>query len=522
MKFSGVVSTLLAAMAAAPATTAQPVISLHGSGTTNPSKCYWTIMDQMQIQAKLPIQMTYRAVGSSTGQAEFIGDGITSDNMFGSGDIPFSQENYDAFPVDSFVHLPVVLGAISFFHSVDTGDEKLNLSPCIIAKILKRQITDWGDSEIKKANPNLNLPNPSPITVAHRVKGSSSTSSITKYLNQVCPTEWPESLVGKIIDWPEGTKGCEGSGGMSTCIKEKAGTIGYIDMGHGHAENLQEIELLNAAQKYISSKEASAAGGIMAAADNAALPSTLEGSFANVNLLNQAGSDTWPIVAMTYIYVKKDLTYIADPASQSLLKTFLKAVYSDEYITQCEEEFGFVRVGGSLRDKALASIDALVTDPTAPTWTFETDTEKRVGQGDYVISKKRQSYSEIEQEKLVEMIGKLSDHIAVLEEKNSALEYSVLLATDSAANANRVSASAKDDANSVRATTSDNAGFGMAEEESDGDGGAQAALIMSIISIALWVIAIIGFLVKGLCGDAPAQNNQKSAVALESGGAVVN
>ena len=288
MKISAVATALAAVAASFPSgSTAQPVISLHGSGTTNPSKCYWTIMDQMKIQAKLPIQMTYRAVGSSTGQAEFIGDGITSDNMFGSGDIPFSQESYDAFPPGSILHLPVVLGAISFFHSVDTGSEKLNISPCILAKILKREITDWGDSEIKAANPNLSLPNPSPITVAHRVKGSSSTASITKYLNQVCPEEWPEEMVGKTIEWPEDTIGCEGSGGMSACIKEKPGTIGYIDMGHGHAENLQEIELLNAAQKYISSKEAAEAGGIMAAAENAALPATLDGSFADVNLLNQ-------------------------------------------------------------------------------------------------------------------------------------------------------------------------------------------------------------------------------------------
>ena len=286
MNFFGA-SITLAMMAAAPSVTAQPVISLHGSGTTNPSKCYWTIMDQLQIQSKVPTRMTYRAVGSSTGQAEFIGDGILSDNMFGSGDIPFSQEKYDAFPADTILHLPVVLGAISFFHSVPTGGNKLNLSPCILAKILKRDITDWGDDEIKKANPNLSLPNPSPITVAHRVKGSSSTASITKYLNQVCPAEWPDELVGKTIDWPVETYGCEGSGGMSACIKGMPGTIGYIDMGHGHAEGLTEIELLNAAQKYISSKEAAAQGGIMAAAENAALPETLEGSFADVNLLNQ-------------------------------------------------------------------------------------------------------------------------------------------------------------------------------------------------------------------------------------------
>ena len=287
MKFSCV--ALFLASLAAPSS-AQSVVSIHGSGTTNPSKCYWTIMDQMQIQSKLPIRMTYRAVGSSTGQAEFIGNGTLSDNMFGSGDIAFSTEKYDAFEPGSILHLPVVLGAITFFHSVPTGDEKLNLSPCILAKILKRDITDWGDDEIMLANPNLSLPNPSPITVAHRVKGSSSTASITKYLNQVCPQEWPEALVGKTIVWEKDTIKCEGSGGMSDCIKETPGTIGYIDMGHGHAEGLTEIELLNAAQKYISSKEAAEAGGIMAAAENAALPETLEGSFADVNLLNQVST----------------------------------------------------------------------------------------------------------------------------------------------------------------------------------------------------------------------------------------
>lgn len=499
MKFSGVATTLLALAAVSPVA-AQPVISLHGSGTTNPSKCYWTIMDQLMIQAKLPIQMTYRAVGSSTGQAEFIGDGITSDNMFGSGDIAFSQEKYDAFPADSILHLPVVLGAISFFHSVPTGSEKLNLSPCLLAKILKRDITDWGDSEIKFANPNLSVPNPSPITVAHRVKGSSSTASITKYLNQVCPTEWPDSLVGKTIDWPENTIGCEGSGGMSTCIKNTAGTIGYIDMGHGHAENLQEIELLNAAQKYINSKEASAAGGVLAAAENAALPATLEGSFADVNLLNQGGPNTWPITAMTYIYVKKDLTFIQDPAAQGLLKAFLKAVYSDQFIEQCEDQFGFVRISGGLRDMALASIDALVTDPSAPEFTFETDTEKRTGQGDYVLSKKRQSYSEIEQEKLMEMIGKLSDQVAALETINADLSM-------------------------VRTTEASSDAISMIDEElnMDEDDQVMAALIMSSLSIALWAFAILFVIVKQFSGEGSVSKvQQKDDDLMENGGKVIN
>ena len=205
----------------------------------------------------------------------------------------------------------------------------------------------------------------------------------------------------------------------------------------------------------------------------------------------QDGPNTWPITAMTYIYVKKDLTFIEDPASQSLLKAFLKAVYSDEYIEQCEEQFGFVRVGGALRDMALASIDALITDPTAPEWTFETDTIKRIGQGDYVISQKRKSYSEIEQEKLVETIEKLADQIAALQAQvNSAPGPAV----SSPAQSTPMTSS---DSNAQAITTdSELMGDGMDEDDQ-----VMAALVMSSISIALWVAAIIGFFLKKATTD---------------------
>jgi ABC-type phosphate transport system substrate-binding protein len=146
--FAAAATSLLVAYSSMSTVLGQEIIPVHGSGTTNPSKCYWQIMDQMQAQAKLPIKMTYRGVGSSTGQAEFVGNGSVSDNMFGSGDIPITQEDYDLFPVGSIIHLPIVLGSISFFHSVPVGDGKLNVSPCLLAKIFSRKITDWTDQEV--------------------------------------------------------------------------------------------------------------------------------------------------------------------------------------------------------------------------------------------------------------------------------------------------------------------------------------------------------------------------------------
>ena len=37
---------------------------LHGSGTTNPSKFFWKVMDMLEERARQPITMTYRAVGT--------------------------------------------------------------------------------------------------------------------------------------------------------------------------------------------------------------------------------------------------------------------------------------------------------------------------------------------------------------------------------------------------------------------------------------------------------------------------
>ena len=60
-------ATLLVALAiciAAAGVSAQHH-ELHGSGTTNPSKFFWKVMDLMEERSRTPVTMTYRAVGTS-------------------------------------------------------------------------------------------------------------------------------------------------------------------------------------------------------------------------------------------------------------------------------------------------------------------------------------------------------------------------------------------------------------------------------------------------------------------------
>jgi hypothetical protein len=64
-------ATLLVALAiciAAAGVSAQHH-ELHGSGTTNPSKFFWKVMDLMEERSRTPVTMTYRAVGTSRTRA---------------------------------------------------------------------------------------------------------------------------------------------------------------------------------------------------------------------------------------------------------------------------------------------------------------------------------------------------------------------------------------------------------------------------------------------------------------------
>merc|ERR1719230_1163988 len=116
-------------------------------------------------------------------------------------------------------------------------------------------------------NPTIVLPDQN-IEVFHRVHGSSTTGGVTTYLRSACPSEWPQSMVGKEITWPTDTNEAQGSGQMSSKIAATPYAIGYIDAGHGHEDGLKEIALTNKAGSARTSLEAGSAG-IAAAASEA-------------------------------------------------------------------------------------------------------------------------------------------------------------------------------------------------------------------------------------------------------------
>lgn len=367
------------------------------------------------------VQMTYRGVGSSTGQYEFIGadndPAYTSWSDFGSGDIPLTEAYYHRMKEAGreVAHFPFLIGAMSFFHNIPglpvSGIGGLNMTGCLLAKIFKTTIKTWDDPEILAINPSLSVPTDQPIYVYHRVKGSSTTNGITTYLHASCPEVWSKDLVGSSITWNETTYEAQGSGNMAAYLASVEYSIGYIDSGHGHSDGLSEVELENADGLFQSSLEAAERGGIALAGtkglEQGVLPSDPLKSFANVSLHNMPGNVTWPIVAFSYIYFDTNQTKTG--ATGALLKAFLEYIISDEGQTLVTD-YNFVGIPSAVMDVAQKAIDSIVMcdsnnkglpgcygmENSTSTWSFETSssTQKGAGMEPYVISGKRRSWFE--------------------------------------------------------------------------------------------------------------------------------
>ncbi|CAK9046070.1 unnamed protein product [Durusdinium trenchii] len=390
-----------------------PAVALtqvDGSGTTNPSKFFWKIMQTIEARTRKDVRLTYRAVGSSTGQREFTQTSSTSAftsglTDFGSGDIPMTNSRWSSMSTAGreMVHVPFCLGAIGVFHSVpaaEVGPSGLKLAPCTLAKIFDGVITTWDHAEIKADNPNLNVPAGTLIQVGHRTLGSSSTGGTTGYLNAKCPASWTRGA-GSSITWPSsaGFTAVQGSGGMADHIATQSYAIGYLDAGHGHQRDFQEVNLQNEAGTWLTSKDAinaidannnngvAAAG--KAAVDAGDIPSSATADWSSVNLYRKAGTNTWPIVLVSYIYLNKDMSTMP-PEKVALLKVFVDFVLGEGQ--GMLPDFSFNSVPAAMNQ--WASVWASITKPAGlQEMTLKTSTDPWNGQAMDVVTSKRNSYS---------------------------------------------------------------------------------------------------------------------------------
>lgn len=279
---------------------------VNGAGASFPYPIYskWFSVYEKTNQ---DVQFNYQAIGSGGGIRQLIKQSID----FGATDAPMRSTDLklSKHPIQ---HIPTVIGALTISYNLPSI-EVLKLDGDTIAAIFMAEITNWNDKRIKKLNPDLNLPNLE-ITIVRRSDSSGSTYILSDFLN-ASSAKWRKKMkVSKTLRWAKDTVETKGNVGVTRIIKEKKGSIGYIELAFAFKNDLKTAKIKNKAGNFVSPTIQTISASARNIGENKDEPLTRSIVFA-------AGENAYPISAFTYLIVPQKKK--ASPQSKELTK-FLK------------------------------------------------------------------------------------------------------------------------------------------------------------------------------------------------------
>jgi phosphate transport system substrate-binding protein len=263
-------------------------VEISGAGATFPYPVYAKWADIYKKETG--VGLNYQSIGSGGGIKQIEAKTVT----FGATDAPLKGPELDKH---GLVQFPMVMGGIVPVVNIDgvaAGD--LVLDGPTLAGIFLGTVKNWDDPAIKKLNPNAKLPSQA-IAVVHRSDGSGTTFNFTYYLAEAS-ADW-KSKVGAAtsVEWPVGI-GAKGNEGVSNNVSQTKGSIGYVEYAYALQNKLVYTKMTNKDGKTVAPTSA-AFQAAAASADWKSVPGY------GVILANQAGAESWPMTAATFILVPK-------------------------------------------------------------------------------------------------------------------------------------------------------------------------------------------------------------------------
>ena len=263
-------------------------VEISGAGATFPYPVYAKWADTYRKETG--VGLNYQSIGSGGGIKQIEAKTVT----FGATDAPLKGAELDKF---GLVQFPMVMGGIVPIVSIDgVAPGELVIDGPTLAGIFLGTIKTWDDPAIKKLNPNAKLPSQA-IAVVHRSDGSGTTFNFTYYLAEAS-ADW-KSKVGSAtsVEWPVGI-GAKGNEGVSNNVSQTKGSIGYVEYAYALQNKLVYTKMVNKEGKAVAPTSAA----FQAAAANADWNSV---PGYGVILANQAGAESWPMTAATFILIHK-------------------------------------------------------------------------------------------------------------------------------------------------------------------------------------------------------------------------
>jgi phosphate transport system substrate-binding protein len=263
-------------------------VDITGAGATFPYPLYAKWAESYKAQTK--VGMNYQSIGSGGGIKQI--EAKTVD--FGASDKPLTADELNKKGLTQF---PTVMGGVVPIINVPgIQPGQLKLTGSVLADIFMGKIKKWNEAPISKLNPGVKLPDQR-ITVVHRADGSGTTFIFTNYLSKVSP-EWKQKVGEEAsVKWPTGIGG-KGNEGVAQYVQRVKGGIGYVEYVYAKQNKIAHIQLQNKSGAFVNPT----ADAFKSAAANANWKSA-PGFY--VILTDQAGQNSWPITAATFILMQK-------------------------------------------------------------------------------------------------------------------------------------------------------------------------------------------------------------------------
>lgn len=289
----------------------------------------------------------YSPDGSGAGRKAFLAGGANfagSDAYLTEDEVSQAKQQCgDAGAMD----LPVYVSPISVAFNLP-GVKSLNLDAPTIAKIFKGEIKKWNADEIKKQNPDADLPDTA-VTVVHRSDDSGTTENFTDYLSKAAPQDWTEEPAQA---WP--TKyAAENNKGTSGVVSTTSSTEGAVTYADSSAVGDLGTAAIKVGEKYVAHSADAAAKAVE-------VSKQVEGRGEHDMAIDidrattEAGA--YPLVLISYHVVCS--TYDSQETAD-LVKSLEKYVVSEDGQKAAADSAGSAPLSQSLRDEAKAAVESI-------------------------------------------------------------------------------------------------------------------------------------------------------------------
>ena len=278
--------------------------SITGAGASFPNPLYQKWGEA--AQKAIGVQLNYQSVGSGAGQTQIKNRTVD----FGASDAPLTDA---ALKEANLMQFPTVMGSVVAIVNVPgVEDGQMRLTGEMLSDIYLGKVTKWNDPRLVEMNRGVTLPNLA-IAPVYRADGSGTTFVWVSYLS-AASSEFKDKVgVGTSVRFPTGT-GARGNEGVAGAVRNTRGAIGYVENAYATQNKLTSTQLRNKAGNFVKPTTEA----FTAAAESA------DWSAPNftVNLVDQQGARTWPIVSPTYILLPTNPAADKVEASRNTMKFF--------------------------------------------------------------------------------------------------------------------------------------------------------------------------------------------------------